>query len=248
LKKMNVEVVCTTDDPIDSLKYHEALQNGSAKPPVEMRPAFRPDRAYAFDNAADYNAYIDSLEEITGYSIRTFDDLMAALENRIDYFDAYGAAIADHGLSYIPPNPTDTHTANSLFECIRSGKALSGPQKHSLTYRILLELGRIYNARGWVQQFHLGPLRDNNERKKQAIGSDAGFDSIGDFSQAQTLAHFMNELDKTAELPKTILYNNNPADNAVFSSMIGNFNDGSVKGKIQHGAAWWHMDQKDGIE
>src|SRR5699024_9100078 len=159
-----------------------------------------------------------------------------------------GAAIADHGLSYIPPNPTDTHTANSLFECIRSGKALSGPQKHSLTYRILLELGRIYNARGWVQQFHLGPIRDNNDRKKQAIGSDAGFDSIGDFSQAQTLAHFMNELDKTAELPKTILYNNNPADNAVFSSMIGNFNDGSVKGKIQHGSAWWHMDQKDGIE
>src|SRR5699024_5288638 len=248
LEQMDVEVACTTDDPADSLEHHKALQNKATNFTVEIYPTFRPDNAYSFKNVSQYNDYIEKLEKASNYTIRTFDDLMAALESRIHHFNKQGGVIDDHGLPYIPSDSPEMFNPDHAFKQIRSGQSLSLAQQDNLTYHILLELGRIYSSYGWVQQFHLGPIRDNNQRMKQKVGSDAGFDSIGDFSQASSLAHFLNDLDKTKELPKTILYNNNPADNAVFSSMIGNFNDGSVKGKIQHGTAWWHMDQKNGIE
>lgn len=246
LQKKKVEIVCTTDDPTDSLEHHKALQKDS-KTQIDVRPTFRPDKAYSFNDVEQYNNYINSLGESTDHSIQSFDDLMMALEKRLNYFGDHGTIIADHGLPYIPPR-TNTATADSAFKDIRSGQTLSISQEHALTFQILLELGRMYHSRGWVQQFHLGPLRNTNQRKEKEIGADTGFDSIGDFNHAQPLAHFMDTLDQAGQLPKTILYNNNPADNAVMASMIGNFNDGSIKSKIQHGTAWWHMDQKDGIE
>lgn len=249
LRKMNVEVVCTTDDPADTLEYHRKIKEDGFE--VKVLPTFRPDNAFAFEKPAYYNKYLDRLEEAAGISISSLDDLLTALENRIDFFNDNGCRLSDHGLEKIFfESHTDEYSEqlNRYFTDVRSGKPLHSNQIRALKHRILLELGKMYHQKGWVQQFHLGTLRNTNERMMNKLGPDSGFDSIGDFSQARNLADFLNELDRTEQLTKTILYNSNPADNEVIATMTGNFNDGSVKGKMQYGSAWWFLDQKDGIE
>jgi glucuronate isomerase len=245
IAKMNVELICSTDDPLDDLKYHRQIMSDDF--PVKVLPTFRPDKAYATKDIDSYLKYLDQLSEVSGVAIENFTGLLAALEQRITYFHKIGCRLSDHGLEQIP-SPTPGLKAEALFQKIRDGVTLSHHEAQHLTYSILLELGRMYTYKDWTQQFHLGALRNTNTRMMKDIGADAGFDSIGDFTQGESLSNFLNQMNSTDQLPKTILYNLNPADNEVLATMIGNFNDGSVRGKIQFGSAWWFLDQKDGME
>ena len=247
LNKMNVEVVCTTDDPVDTLQAHQqiaALNFG-----VSVLPAFRPDKAYAVEDPVAYNKYLKKLELASGVEIRSFDDLLHALHKRIDYFHSLGGRLADHGLEQLPyPLNGHQHNPQNLFKKVSQGNVLSTDEADHFRYAVLIQLGKFYHEKDWTQQFHLGALRNTNERMHGILGPDTGFDSIGDFPQGSSMAKFLDELDRTNQLAKTIVYNVNPSDNEVLASMIGSFNDGSVKGKIQFGSAWWFLDQKDGME
>ncbi len=246
LKRMNVKVVCTTDDPVDSLSHHQNIKKDPFG--VKVLPAFRPDKVYAFNDPEKYNSYIDQLSDVSDIEIKTLTDLYEALHKRISYFHENGCKLADHGLEKIFHANLSSSELRDSFIQVRKGNKLSVYQKHGLTYAILIELGKMYENKNWVQQYHLGALRNTNERMLDELGPDTGFDSIGDFSQSRNLSRFLNQLDSTNQLAKTILYNLNPADNEVMAAMIGNYNDGSVKGKMQYGSAWWFLDQKDGME
>ncbi|WP_053976680.1 glucuronate isomerase [Mangrovimonas xylaniphaga] len=245
LKKMNVEVVCTTEDPIDSLDHHARLAQSDAT--VKMSTAFRPDKAIMIGSDA-FNAYLDSLEKVAEMDIRTYDDLKTALRKRIDYFHEHGCRLSDHGLNQISFEPATESEVKAIFSKKREGKALSRTEVLQFETAVLLYLAETYHELGWVQQYHLGALRNNNTRMLAQLGPDTGWDSIGDYSQAETLSKFLNALDTKDKLTKTILYNLNPADNEVMATMIGNFNDGTIKGKVQLGSGWWFLDQKDGME
>ena len=244
LKMMNVETVCTTEDPTDTLNYHQDFaKSGSG---IKMSTSFRPDKAILIDNA-DYNDYINKLGEAAGTTIRTYQDLCDALYKRIEYFHANGCRLSDHGLNYISFTEFTDQEISSIFSDRIEGKTVTETQAEKFKTAILLFLGETYHQFGWVQQFHLGALRNNNARMLSILGPDTGWDSIGDYKQAATLSKFLNTLDTKDRLTKTILYNLNPADNELFATMIGNFNDGSIKGKVQYGSGWWFLDQKDGI-
>ncbi|MCA6078697.1 glucuronate isomerase [Fulvivirga sedimenti] len=244
LKMMNVKLVCTTDDPIDDLRYHRMMDD----PDLHMLPSFRPDKIFRINEKDHFENYLGALEEISDSNIHTFDDLLAALENRIRFFHDTGCRLADHGLEQLYPLNFTASDIRTIFNNARAGKSISVAEKEQFTMAVLLEVCKIYNRLGWTQQFHLGALRNNSSRMMQTLGPDTGFDSIGDFSQAKNLSAFLNSLDSTNELAQTILYNLNPRDNEVMAAMAGNFNDGTIPGKIQYGAAWWFLDQKDGIE
>jgi len=246
LQQQNVESLCTTDQPTDSLTFHKSIKEKGGAPKVF--PTFRPDKAFAIDLGASYVSYLEELGNAAKMSIESYDDLLSALENRMDFFHEQGCRLADHGLEQLYYFKEGAYVAADLFKKVREGKALSNEEVHYFKSQVLLFLGRAYHKRGWVQQFHIGAIRDNNKRLLSVLGPDTGFDSIGDFSQARALSGFLNELDGTDQLAKTIIYNLNPADNEVIATMVGNFNDGSVKGKVQFGSGWWFLDQKDGME
>lgn len=246
LRKMNVEMIGTTDDPTDSLVFHDQIKNDSFG--ISVLPSFRPDKAYTVEDPASWKKYVEKLSSVANVSISTFDSLLAALQKRIDYFHARGCRLSDHGLEKLY-YPTDEKTeVDKVFTKLLNGDQLSAAEVTAFKYRCLLELSKLYHAKGWTQQFHLGAIRNNNRRMHRELGPDTGFDSIGDQLQAQTMSKFFDELDSTDQLAKTIVYNLNPADNEVFATMLGNFNDGSIKGKMQFGSGWWFLDQKDGME
>jgi len=212
-----------------------------------MLPAFRPDKAMDSDNVEALNKYINRLEEISNTSISTLDDYLEALKGRHDYFAQNGCQISDHGLEYLYAEDY-THTEiDSIFSKIRQGQQLSALESTKFKSAMLVYFAQWDHEKGWTQQFHLGSIRNNNSRLLTSLGPDTGFDSIGDFSHARTLSKFLNRLDSENRLAKTILYNLNPADNEVFATMAGNFNDGTITGKLQFGSAWWFLDQKDGM-
>lgn len=245
LKMRNVETVCTTEDPIDTLEYHKTIKQNNIG--IAVSTAFRPDKAILIDNE-DYNTYIDKLGESAGIEIKSYMDVQDALLKRIEYFHANGCRLCDHGLNNISFETFTDSEINSIFETKRKGETLTPHQIEQFKTAILLFLGETYHSFGWVQQYHLGALRNNNARMLKILGPDTGWDSIGDFSQAANLSRFLNTLDSKDKLTKTIIYNLNPADNEIMATMIGNFNDGSVKGKVQFGSGWWFLDQKDGME
>lgn len=245
LKKMKVEVVCTTDDPIDDLGFHQAIKSDGFE--IQVLPTFRPDKAI-FIKREGFVEYINKLSEASGISISGFKDLLDALAKRVDFFHENDCRLSDHGLEQMDAADfSPQRTEDILSRRLRGVQIYDG---EALEYRsaLLYYLGQMYHAKGWVQQFHLGALRNNNTRMVRTIGQDTGFDSIGDFSQAKTLSRFLDRLDQEDQLAKTILYNLNPGDNEVFATMIGNFNDGSVAGKMQFGSGWWFLDQYDGME
>lgn len=246
LQQQNVELLCTTDDPIDSLEYHNSIKSQALSPKV--LPTFRPDKAFGVGDAVSYNAYLSQLEEVTGNSINDYDALLVALENRVDYFHQNGCRLADYGLEQIYHSTTADFNLDTLFQEVRNGKQLSVAQVQYFAGKVMLELSKMYHKRGWAQQFHVGAIRNNNKRLLTQLGPDTGFDSIGDFSHAVSISGYLNELDSTDQLAKTIIYNLNPADNEMIATMVGNFNDGTIRGKVQYGAAWWFLDQKDGME
>ena len=244
LTKVNAEFVCTTEDPIDTLEYHQQLAKSDFK--TKVSTAFRPDKAILI-SVDGYNDYVDTLGQVAGVVINTYSDLCTALINRIDYFDKNGCKLCDHGLDQIYFENFTESEVNGIFKKKRENAVLSNEEALKFQSAILLFLSETYHQYGWVQQFHLGALRNNNARMHRILGPDTGWDSIGDYPQAQKLSGFLNALDSKDKLTKTIIYNLNPADNEVMATMIGNFNDGSVKGKVQFGSGWWFLDQKDGM-
>ncbi|KAF2340231.1 glucuronate isomerase [Flavobacterium tistrianum] len=244
LKKVNAELVCTTEDPIDSLEFHQKFANNSTG--IKMSTAFRPDKAILIANDG-YNAYLDTLGDVSGIAINTYADLQSALRKRIEFFNANGCKLSDHGLNQIDFENFTESEVNAIFKKKRENGELSPEEVLKFHSAILVFLSETYHEFGWVQQFHLGALRNNNARMHRILGPDTGWDSIGDYPQAQKLSAFLNALDSKDKLTKTIIYNLNPADNEVMATMIGNFNDGSVRGKVQFGSGWWFLDQKDGM-
>lgn len=246
LERMNVELVCSTDDPIDTLEHHEVYFHSKGQ--VQLYPAFRPDKSFAIENPEHYRSYLEKFSDRVGFEINSFDTLIEALSNRVEFFHSRGCRLSDHGLEKLVYSSDSRLSADGIFQKVLRGNQASPDEIEYFKFKVLKKLAKMYHAKGWVQQFHLGALRNTNSRMLKVLGPDTGFDSIGDFDQALALARFLNELDSTDQLTKTIIYNLNPRDNEVFATMIGNFNDGSVKGKIQFGSGWWYLDQKDGME
>jgi glucuronate isomerase len=245
LRKMNVVTVATTDDPTDDLSYHQQIKADGFE--IKILPAFRPDKAMNADNLYALNIYISKLEEVAHTDIHTYEDYLAALKGRHDYFAANGCVLSDHGLEQLYAEKYTHEEVAEIFLKIRSGQSLGKKEVLKFKSAMLFEFAIWDYEKNWVQQFHIGALRDNNSRMLQTLGPDTGLDSIGDFSQGKALSAFLNRLDSRNQLAKTIIYNLNPADNELIATMIGNFNDGTVAGKIQYGSAWWFLDQKEGI-
>jgi len=243
--KMNVEVAVTTDDPIDSLEHHKTVAKDNLS--FQLLPTFRPDNAIHIEKHT-FSSYINSLSQVVNTTIDSFDELLDALKNRADYFEVNGCVIADHGLEHCYASNIDYKKANEVFKKSLQNKHVSVEERETYKSTLLFELGKLYAKKSWTMQLHLGAMRNNNSRLEKLLGADSGFDSVGDYKQAQKLSIFLNSLDKDNSLPKTIIYNLNASDNDVIATLIGNFNDGSVKGKVQFGSGWWFNDQKDGIE
>ncbi len=246
LKSFNVEYVGTTDEPWDKLAFHKQLADEHFS--IKVAPSFRPDKILFIEKQTDFFHYLGLLENASGITIKDIPTLLDALQNRVDYFHEHGCRVSDHGFEQMPGNFQLSLTMEMEFEGFLKHRSIpySAPE-HFMGF-VLMELCKMYHQKGWVQQFHLGPIRDNNSRLNKILGANSGFDSIGDFPQAANLSKFLDSLDKSNQLCKSILYNINPSDNEVFATMLGNFNDGSEKGKIQFGSGWWFLDQKDGME
>ncbi|MDQ6762710.1 MAG: glucuronate isomerase [Bacteroidota bacterium] len=245
LRKMNVEIVCTTDDPIDTLEYHKKIKEDGFE--IKVLPAFRPDKAMDVDDTNHFNAYVKKLETVSGIAVDSFKSYLHALKQRHDFFATMGCSVSDHGLEYIYAEHYTAEEISLMFDKIRTGTELSAKEKLKFKSAMLYFFAICDHEKGWVQQYHLGALRNNNQRMLGTSGPDTGWDSIGDFQHGRALSKFFNLLDSTNQLAKTILYNLNPSDNELFATMVGNYNDGTIAGKIQFGSAWWFLDQKDGM-
>ncbi len=246
IKKMNVEIVCTTDDPTDSLVYHDIIAQTVSD--FKVLPTWRPDKAMAVENIEAYNLYINNLAEVSEIEINTYPDLLAALKKRHDFFHEKGCRLSDHGLENFYAEDYTKSEIEVIFRKIKSKEALNSLEILKFKSATLHDFALMDNEKNWTQQFHIGALRNNNTRMFNTLGADTGFDSIGDFSVAVPMSKFLDKLDEHNKLAKTILYNLNPADNELMATMLGNFQDGSVPGKIQFGSGWWFLDQKDGME
>jgi glucuronate isomerase len=247
LRGFKVAVVCTTDDPVDSLDAHRRLAERQA-PETRVYPTWRPDRAFGVDDPEAFNSWVERLELASNVAIGgSLGAFLAALETRHASFHEMGCRASDHGLEFMFAEPWTDAEASASFDRVRTGKELEPGAAARLRSALLHRLALLDHARGWVQQFHLGALRNNNTRLRRTLGPDTGFDSVGDFEVARPLSRFLDRLDQTDQLARTILYNLNPRDNALLATMIGNFQDGSVPGKMQFGSAWWFLDQLDGM-
>jgi glucuronate isomerase len=246
MRQMNVRLVCTTDDPVDSLADHHAIAADTSFP-IRVLPTFRPDKGMAVENPAAFNAWVDKLAAAANVHIAHYDAYLAALNKRHDDFHASGGRLSDHGLETAYADDYTESEIKAIFAKIRAGNALDAGEISKFKSALLYEFGVMDHARNWTQQFHFGALRNTNSRLLGALGPDTGFDSIGDFEIGRPLGKFLNRLDRENKLARTILYNVNPRDNELFATMAGNFQDGTSAGKIQYGSAWWFTDQLDGM-
>ncbi|MGD9931478.1 MAG: glucuronate isomerase [Mangrovibacterium sp.] len=245
IRKANVHTICTTDDPVDTLEYHQQIKNDGFE--VAVLPAWRPDKAMMVADPAFFNDYMSQLEKAAGMDIKSFGDLIAALDKRHQFFHDNGCRLSDHGLDTAYAEEYTAGEIEAIFVKIRGGNKLTEEEILKFQSCMLYEFGVMDHSRGWTQQLHIGAQRNNNTRLFKRLGPDTGFDSIGDKSVAEPLAKLLDRLDMENKLCKTILYNLNPRDNELYATMLGNFQDGSVPGKIQYGSGWWFLDQKDGM-
>lgn len=246
LAQYGVEVVCTTDDPADSLEHH--LAHAKASGPTRLLPTWRPDAAFAVWDLEAYAVWLGRLEAAADTSVGTYAELLDALARRHAFFHDVGCRLSDRGLDVVPDVPCSSERAANLFAKARRKQVLAADEVDALRWRLLHDLAVMDHGRGWVMQLHIGALRSVNSRMLARVGPNTGFDSIGDAPVAGPLSRLLDALDRDDQLPRTILYNLNPRDNEVFATMIGNFQDGSVAGKLQYGSAWWFLDQLDGME
>jgi len=245
IHKANVKVICTTDDPVDSLEYHCSIKASGFG--TKVIPAWRPDKAMAIDDPKNFNEYVSLLEEASGISITSFDQFMEAIQKRHLFFHENGCRLSDHGLETIYAAAYTITEIKTIFSNIRAGKTQSTEDILKFKSAMLYEFAVMDHSRNWTQQYHLGAMRNNNTRMFETVGADKGFDSIGDYPVATALSKFLDRLEYEKKLTRTILYNLNPGDNEMMATMIGNFQDGSEPGKIQWGSGWWFLDQKDGM-
>jgi|SRR5579871_1498498 len=246
LERFRVTAVCTTDDPADSLEYHQQIQKSNFS--TRVFPAFRPDRALRTGDPAAFNRWVDRLSRSANIEIAHLNDFLAALKQRHDDLHLHGCRLSDHGLNYCYAEECTEAQAAAAFSKVRGGVALGGDEAAKFASYLMIFFGYLDAEKGWTKQLHLGAYRNANARMLNGRGRDAGFDSVGDWPQVEALAQYMDLLDRTGKLPKMIIYNANPADNYAFATMIGNFQDGRVAGKIQVGSAWWFLDQKEAME
>ena len=246
LKKFDVRAVCTTDDPADPLEHHLTIR--ALGLPTKVYPTYRPDRALQVDEPAVFNPWVDRLAAVANVHIAGFADFTNALAKRHRDFHDAGGRLSDHGLPHCYGSPCTEAAASRIFDRARSGQAATGSEHEQFASYLMLFFGHLDAEKGWTKQLHLGARRNVNTRMMRTLGRDTGYDSIGDYSQVDGLARYLDRLEQDNALPKTILYNNNPVDNYPMATMIGNFQDGSIAGKLQFGSGWWYLDQKDGIE
>jgi len=246
LSSFKVEYVGTTDEPWDSLEHHKQL--AVEKFPIRVSPSFRPDKILFIDKKEDFFQCLLALQNASGINITDIPSLLEALQNRIDFFHTNGCRVSDHGFIQMPGKTEFSYALETEFTSFVVSKKGTYSDPQAFMGFMMLELCKMYHKKNWVQQFHLGPIRDNNTRLNKKLGANSGFDSVGDFPQALQMSAFFDKLDQSEQLAKTVIYNINPSDNEVFASMLGNFNDGSIKGKMQFGSGWWFLDQKDGME
>ena len=246
LRQFDVRALCTTDDPTDSLPHHQAIAASDLE--TKVYPAFRPDKALTVNQPDTFNAWIERLEQAADQEISSFQHFMEALEQRHDFFDKMGCRLSDHGLDHAFCDFPAESAAKSIFDAARRGIAASAEEHGQFAAIMMLRFGQLDAARGWTKQMHLGARRNNNSRGFRAAGPDTGFDSIGDWPQVDALGRYLDRLDREDALPRLILYNNNPNDNYTFATMLGNFQDGKIPGKMQFGSGWWYLDQKEAME
>ena len=246
LRKMNVKVVGTTDDPTDGLQFHKKIKDDNFE--IKVLPSFRPDKATEIEKGQAFIDWIKKLEQSVGFSITDFSILIKALKDRHDFFHEMGCRISDHGHNTFYSENYTAEEVDLIFQTAINGKSLSDLEINKYKSAVLFELASMNKAKSWAQQFHVGAIRNNNDKMLQELGPDQGFDSLGDLVMAENMSKFFGKLSKSDSLTKTIVYNLNPRDNEMFASMAANFNDGKVAGKMQYGAAWWFLDQKDGME
>ena len=246
MKQMNVVLVCTTDDPISTLPDHAAVAADKSFK-VQMLPTFRPDKGMAVENPAAFNAWVDQLVAVSGIDVPDFDAYLTAIKQRHDFFHAMGCRLSDHGVETIDAEEYTIGEIKSIYKKVRGGAALEAIEIAKFRSAMMHEFALLDHARGWTQQIHIGPIRNNNTRLFRQLGPDTGFDSIGDAPIAKAMSRFLDRLDQTNQLARTILYNINPRDNEIYATMLGNFQDGSIAGKIQFGSGWWFLDQRDGM-
>ena len=251
LKKFRVTALCTTDDPTDELGYHRQVaeeQKVGSDFETAVYPAFRPDWALFVHRVEEFNEWIAKLERASNTTVNSLSDLISALRIRHDFFHGLGARLSDHGCEFVPADFCDESTAAAIFDAARNGQTATPLQHSQFSTFMLLELARMDAEKGWTNQFHTGVWRNNNTRLFQSVGRDLGCDSMGDTPQGRSLGQFLDRLDQEGSLPKTIVYNLNPSDNYLISTMLGNFQDGKTAGKMQFGSGWWYLDQKEGME
>lgn len=245
MRKMNVKLLCTTDDPLDTLEHHQKIRDDGFE--IKVHPAWRPDKAMAAENITLLNEWIDKLQEVSDTYISDYHSYLSALKKRHDYFHENGCRLSDHGLDAACAAEFTQKDVTHIFTNIRDGKSIHGSDVLKFKSAMMIEFALMDHEKGWVQQLHVGAMRNNNTRMFNSIGPDTGFDSIGDYMTAAPLSRFLDALDTRNKLPKTILYNLNPRDNAIMATMLGNFQDGATPGKMQYGSGWWFLDQKDGM-
>ena len=246
LAKFDVRALCTTDDPTDDLAHHQAIAASELE--TKVYPAFRPDKALTVNEPEVFNAWIAALEASANRQVRSLRDLLDAITQRHDYFHSIGCRLSDHGLDYAYSDLPSESVAEAIFDAARDGIPASPTEHAQFAAFLMLFFGQLDAAKGWTKQMHLGARRNNNTRGFRACGADTGFDSIGDWPQVESLGRYLDRLDRTGGLPRMILYNNNPNDNYTFATMLGNFQDGVIPGKMQFGSGWWYLDQKEAME
>ena len=246
LKKFNVTALCTTDDPVDSLEYHQQVAQTDFQ--TKVYPAFRPDWALFVHRPTEFVEWLSKLSRAVDRPVDTLGDLLVALRTRHDFFHSLGCRLSDHGCESVPSNFCDATTAGKIFDAAKAGTPATPEQHEQYSTFMLIELAKLDAEKSWTNQFHTGVWRNNNTRLFKEVGRDIGCDSMGDTPQGRSLGQFLDRLDQENMLPKTIVYNLNPSDNYLISTMIGNFQGGEVAGKMQFGSGWWYLDQKEGME